>query len=380
MFDVDQLLQQARERTGLKDFGENTFREPLDRLVDSLNREARLSELGRRSIPKIITSHLVTRLEVESWYARHPEIDDQQITAPVFGIGLPRTGSTALGHMLAQDCNTRSLRCWEAWDPCPPPSSETENSDPRIAAAERSSAILDAAVPQLKNRVPRDPRGPEECVPLLCLTFLSNTHFQIWGEVPSYCDWILSPDFDMRPTYRYHRRVLRLLQWRCPPRRWFVRTPYHTFSLDAIADVYPDARFVWTHRDPAKTMPSMCSLVHSFRSAYSDDPDPKTLGESESRNWALALERALAFRDRVGEDRFVDISHRRQNADPTAQLRSLYDKLGWDFDGQMEARVREWQDSNPKAEHHLSAEFFGLDIDEVSERYGFYAERFSALM
>lgn len=380
MIDVGQLMERAQKRVGLTDFGEGSFLEPLERLVDSVNREARLSDFGRQSIPKIITSHLITRLEVEGWYARHPEIDDQQIAAPVFGIGLPRTGSTALGHMLALDRNTRSLRLWEAWDPTPPPNRATEDSDPRITAAEKRSAILDAAVPQLKDMVPRDPHGPEECVPLLSLTFLSNTHFAVWGEVPSYLDWILSPDLDMRPTYRYHRRVLKLLQWRCPPRRWFLRTPYHTFSLEAIDDVYPDAKFVWTHRDPAKTMPSMCALVHSFRCAYSDDPDPKLLGRAEERNWALAVERALAFRDRVGEDRFFDVSHRRQSADPVAQLRPLYDKLGWDFEDTLETSVRAWQDSNPKGEHRLSPDFFGLDPDAIFQRYRFYSERFAALM
>lgn len=380
MIDVKRMMERASDRTGLSDFGEETFLEPLERLVDSVNREARLSEFGQKSIPAIIVSHLVSRLEVESWYARHPEIDDQEIVAPVFGIGLPRTGSTALGHMLAQDRNTRSLRLWEAWDPCPPPDIATEDSDPRIAAAAKRSAVLDTAVPQLKDMVPRDPHGPEECVALLSLTFLSNTHFCVWGEIPSYTEWSISAECDVRPTYRYHRRVLKLLQWRRPPRRWFLRTPYHTFSLDAINEIYPDAKFVWTHRDPAKTMPSMCSLVHSFRCAYSDNPDPKALGESEERHWALALERALAFRDTVGEDRFVDISHRRQSADPTAQLRPLYAKLGWDFDETLESKVRDWQDSNPKGEHKLSPDFFGLDPEEVSRRYKFYSDRFAALM
>lgn len=370
----------ACARTGLNDFGEESFLEPLERLVDSVNREAQLSDFGLHSIPRILISHLATRLQVEDWYARHPEIDDQQIVAPVFGIGLPRTGSTALGHMLALDRKTRSLRGWEAWEPCPPPESATEDSDPRIAAAERRSAALEEAVPQLKNMVPRDPRGPEECVPLLSLTFLSNTHFSVWGQVPSYLDWIMSPGFDMRATYRYHRRVIKLLQWRCPPRRWFLRTPYHTFSLDAINDVYPDAKFVWTHRDPAGTMPSMCSLVHSFRCANSGNPEPRLLGEAEERNWAVGLQRALAFRDRVGEERFIDVSHRRQSADPAAQLRPLYDKLGWEFDETLETRVRNWQDQNPKGEHKLSPDFFGLDPDEVSRRYRFYSDRFADLI
>jgi Sulfotransferase family len=379
MIDVDELLERARSRSGLSDFGDDAFMDPLERLVDSLNSEARLSEFGQQSIPKILTSHLSMRLQVEHWYACHPEIDDQQIVAPVFGIGLPRTGSTALGHMLAQDRNTRSLRGWEAWHPCPPPETATEDSDPRIAAAE-ARTVLDKAVPQLKNMVPRDPRGPEECVALLSLTFLPHTHFEIWAHVPSYSEWVMSQDFDWRPAYRYHQRVIKLLQWRCPPRRWFLKTPMHTFALDALEEVYPDAKFVWTHRDPAKALPSMCSLMYNFRLAYSDNPDPTILGKAQERDWRIALERALAFRDRIGEKRFFDLSHRRQAADPVEQLRPLYDKLGWDFQDALEAKIRQWQDTNPKGEHRFSPDFFGQDPDELTGRYRFYSHRFAALM
>lgn len=380
MIEVGKLFKQAREHTGLSDFGEESFREPLERLVDSINRESQLSTFGQLALPKTLVGCLVNRLEVESWYTRHPEIEDEQIVAPVFGVGLPRTGSTALGFMLAQDRNTRVLRDWEAKHPCPPPETATEDSDPRIAETEAAAKIFDAVAPEINNVLPYSPRGPQECTHLLNLSFAPAAAFEAWGHVPTYAEWVMSPDFDMRPAYRYHRRVIKLLQWRCPPRRWFLRTPVHIFSLDALDAAYPDAQFVMTHRDPVKSLPSACSLFHMFRKAFVDNTVPQLFGKIQERHWAIALERALAFRDRVGEERFFDISHRRQIVDPVEQIRPLYGKLGWCFDEDLEARIRLWQENNPKGVHKLSPSFFGLDPEEIAQRYRFYSDRFAAMM
>src|SRR5579864_8506469 len=117
---VQDLIDAARARSGLDDFGNDSFREGLEHLVDSIDRESRLNDLGKLGVPEMLIAQLISRLEVEHWYRTHPEIDDEQIVAPLFGVGLPRTGSTALVFMLAQDPNNRSLRMWEADKPCPP--------------------------------------------------------------------------------------------------------------------------------------------------------------------------------------------------------------------------------------------------------------------
>lgn len=380
MLDAAKLLDEARQRTGLNDFGEESFLETLQRLVDSISRESQLTAFGRQAVPEMLIGLLVNRLEVESWYARHPEIEDEQIVAPVFGIGLGRTGSTALGHMLAQDRNTRVLRDWEARHPCPPPEDSSRDcDDPRIAATEAAGAIFDKMVPELANMLPHDVRGPQECIFLMALSFVPHTMFEGNLHVPSYADWVMAPGFDMRPVYRYHRRVLKLLQWRCPPKRWFLRTPTHTFALEALNSVYPDAQFVMTHRDPVKALPSVCSLMHQVRLAFIDNPQPQILGKTQERYWAIALERALAFRDHVGEGRFFDVSHRRQIADPVKQIRLLYAKLGWHFEEALEARIRQWQETNPKGAHKFKPGDFGLNAAEIAQRYQFYSDRFAAL-
>ncbi|MBK8306365.1 MAG: sulfotransferase [Gammaproteobacteria bacterium] len=379
MIETGKLLDQARERSGLSDFGEEDFLEPLSRLVDSINRECELSPIGEQSVPEMLLTQLVNRLEIESWYARHPEIDDEQIVAPVFTASLPRTGTTALGFIMAQDPETRVLRNWEAYHPCPPPESATEHNDPRIAVAQRESDGLEAMVPELVNMLPRSVTGPEECYIIKSYAF-SAYGFDAIINVPSYVEWLVHSKDVLLSGYRYHRRVLKLLQWHCPPRRWSLRTPEHLFSMDAIDEVYPDARFIMTHRDPAKALASVCSLLYEIRRAHVLNPQPEAHGKRQQEYWALGLERALAFRDRVGEARFFDISHKRQVIDPAEQIRPLYEKLGWDYDDGLTARIKQWQEGTPRRPHPVSPGFFGLDPEDIAQRYRFYSERFAAFL
>lgn len=379
MIRTDELLNEARGRTGLNDFGEDSFHEPLQRLVDSINRECRPTEIGAVAIPEMLIGQLSVRLEVEDWYRRHPEIDDQQIVAPLFIVSMPRTGTTALGFIMAQDRNTRVLRQWEAYHPCPPPETATEHTDPRIALAQQESDMLEGMVPELVKMLPRSVTGPQECFVIKSYAFCSMG-YEALLQVPTYVEWLVNSLEAQRTGYRYHRRVLKLLQWRCPPRRWSLRTPEHLFGIEAINEYYPDARFVMTHRDPAKALPSVCSLVYELRRAHVTNPDPEIDGQRQQRNWALGLERTLAFRDRVGEERFFDISHRRQVADPAEQIPALYQKLGWEYDPALSDQIRRWQETYPKRAHPVTLEAFGLKKEEIDERYRFYTDRFAAFL
>src|SRR5437868_6333273 len=130
----DDLIEDARSQTGLDDFGDDSFREGLERLVRSLQQEARLNAMGQVALPHRIVGLLAQRLQIEDWFRRHPEIAEEPIDAPLIGLGLPRTGSTALSFLLAEDPNTRSLRLWESSAPAPPPST-VEGADPRIELA-----------------------------------------------------------------------------------------------------------------------------------------------------------------------------------------------------------------------------------------------------
>ena len=283
---ADDLVETACRRAGSDDFGEETWREGLDVLVDSLRAEAALNELGESVMTDQILGLLVNRLEVEQWYARHPEIAEQEITAPLFGLGLPRTGSTALSFLLASDPARRSLRTWEAAKPCPPPETATEHTDPRIAETQVGIDMTNEMFPDFVGMLPTSATGPQECILLMALDFRSQV-FEGMARIPSYSAWLLQ--CDMEPAYRYHRRVLQLLQWRCPPKRWWLKTPAHMHSIDALDRIYPDARFVMTHRDVGKVLPSVCAVFEALSDVLTQRPDPIAIGAHNAELWRYSL-------------------------------------------------------------------------------------------
>jgi hypothetical protein len=372
---IDELLSAATEETGLTDFGEESFREGMERLVRSVNDEATLNELGEAVLPILVTRLLRSRLEIEDWYRCHPDIEDEPVVAPLIGLGLPRTGSTALSFLLAEDPDARSLRLWESGQPCPPPSTVAP-PDPRIAATESNMAIQNEMNPRLAALVPSAPTGPMECQELMALDFRAH-YFAAFAHLPSYSEWLL--DADLTSTYRYERRALKLLQWGEPTRRpWRLKCPSHLLWLGALDAVFPDARFVMTHRDPTDVMVSVADVYHEVGKQFSDGVDLHYLGRLNVDQWVTGMDRLLAFRGEGRDDRFFDIDFRAMQADPIGQVRGLYDWLGKPVTAEFEAGMTQWWADN--AEHrdenvHPAPETFGLDLDEVRGRFATYTAR-----
>ena len=287
--DPDALEAAARSQTNLDDFGDGSHREGLERFTAALRDEADLSSTGVSIMSGRITALLVTRLQVEQTYRDHPEIADEVVDGPVFVIGLPRTGTTALSQLVAADPQMRSLRLWESAAPVPPPETATEHTDPRIAATEQGLELMYDAFPRMRTLYHQEATTATECQDLLGMSF-RTMHFDGYARVPSYVRWVR--DADMRSTYAYHHKVLRLLQWHCPPRLWHLKTPVHMFALDDLLASYPNARFLWSHRDPAAVLASVCDLIAYTRSWVSDRDDSSELGAGELALWAEAVRRA----------------------------------------------------------------------------------------
>lgn len=374
---VSELMQRAQSATSLENFGEASFREGLERLVDSAGREARLTERGRIGFDMQIVDLLANRLQVEHWYELHPEIDQQQIVAPLIGLGLPRTGSTALSCLLAQDPEVRSIRNWEAMTPCPPPETATELSDPRIDAAHRMVLRRQQMFPRKMAMLPSSATMPTECQTYMAYGFRSHLFQALW-QVPSYSDW-LNHEADLVPTYHYVKRVLKLLQWRCPPTRWRLKNPSHIVFIDALNTVFPDARYWMTHRDVGKVIPSVADLYHELIRASSDEVDKHYLGALNLQWCEIGMRKVIAFRGAGHEARFFDIHFAPLQKDPFPVLERLYDFLGEAFTPQTRARMQAWRRDTPRdqhGEHHYDAADFGIDLGQLRERFRFYTERF----
>jgi sulfotransferase family protein len=377
-FTVDDLEAGARAATGLDDFGSSYYREGLARTVAGLNTEADLNELGQVIQHATISNALIQRLRIEETYRQHPEIDDEHIEGPVVVIGLPRTGTTALSQLVANDPQFRSLRMWESQACTPPPESATEHSDPRIAQAAEGIAMIDGMFPEFKTMMSSEPEAATECQDLMGMSFRTY-HFDGVVRVPSYVEWLLR--CDMRETYAYHKRVLKLLQWHCKPNLWHLRTPVHMFALDAFVEEYPGAKFLWSHRDPAKVLGSVCSLIQYVRSWSSDRHDPAELGAEQLAWWTLGMKRAMDFRKKFGDDRFVDVSFADLQRDSVNTVAKSYEQLGLTFCDAARAKVQRWADDHEpghRGAHHYELGEFGLTSEQVREAFGDYLSTYDA--
>lgn len=376
---VDDLLEKARKATGLEDFGDPFFLTGLAHLVASFNVDCPLNDLGRQAAEGMLLENLINRLQIEDWYRRHPEIDDEVIRDPVFIVGLPRTGTTVLGTLLGLDRDSRCLRNWEINQPCPPPD-ERVRDDPRIAAANRRIAEMNKLVPGLADALPRtvDSNMADECFFLLNMSFASVAFNGIF-HVPSYEDWALTeglPEIDA--SYGYHKRILKLLQWKTPARRWVLRTPIHSGNMGALIHHYPDARFIWTHRPPEKVLPSICSLIYQVRALYHRSQDPAELGRRQLFQWSTFMRRLIRDRERIGDARFIDVRHGDFIADPEAVIGDLYRWLGWHLDDDFIQQIRAWREGNPRGRHKPDPAFFGLNEQSIDQAFATYRQQFQA--
>jgi hypothetical protein len=373
---AEELIAEARSRTGLNDLGAESFREGLVALLEGAEQAGTYNDLGMGVLRGQLIGMLATRLSVEDWYRRHPEIDEQQIQSPLVGLGLPRTGSTALSFLLAQDPRSRSLLTWESHAPTPPPEPETYERDPRIAAAAAQISLMDRMAPKFKTMLPSSPTGPTECLPIMALDFRSAMFFS-FGDNRHYENWLAG--CDMVSAYRYHERVLKLLQWRFPARPWRLKSPAHMDTIDALLEVYPDARFVMTHRDITQVIPSLVSLFDAMSELLRTGPLALDFAANQTAYWERSLRRTLATRDAGHEDRFFDIGFAEMRPDPIPAIERLYAWLGVELTDEVASRMAAWWAENPadkQGAHEYHPEQYGIDLDALRAQFAFYHDRF----
>jgi hypothetical protein len=373
-----ELMQRAQAQTLLEDFGDDSFREGLEILLGAVNREARLTERGRVGFEMQMVDALANRLQVEHWYRIHPEIDEQEIVAPLIGLGLPRTGSSALSCMLGEDPAVRCIRNWEANSPCPPPEKATEHTDPRIETAIKTIAKRNEMFPRKLTMLPSSPTAPTECQGYMGYDFKSQLYQAMW-QVPTYTQW-LNYKADLVPTYRYVKRVLKLLQWHCPPARWRLKNPSNIVFIRALDQVFPDARYYMTHRDVSKVIPSVCDLYFEFQRASSDDVDKGYLGATNTEWCLIGMQRMSAFRDAGNDHRFFDIQFTDFQKEPLKTIAGLYDFLGEELTPTARAGMLAWRENMPRdkhGEHTYDAADFKIDLQQLREKFRFYSKRFN---
>ena len=371
----EQLMGEAVEQTGLSDFGAGDFREGLDVLLESLERDGDLHPDADAGVIGDFRRRLVNRLQVEAWYVDHPEVDGVAVRGPIDINGLPRTGTTALADMLSLDQQFRCLRGWEQAQPCPPPEPANEATDPRRMQFEEHQA---SRSPEDRAKHILEIDATMEDTEILGMAFHGQ---QMMLPVRSYRDWWR--EADLTPTYKYHRRVVKLLGSRRPPDLWLFKAPHHKFHLEALASAYPEIRFVMTHRDPGKVVPSYASIVLSVTPPADGERDLQGLGREICEHLRIGMEHAIEERARIGEDRFLDVYHRQLVADPKGTIRRIYEWLDLELTPTVERTILEWQEANrvgASGTHRYTAEQYGLRTDQIRSDYDFYIRRFDVAL
>jgi hypothetical protein len=372
---VADLLDAARAKIGLTEFGDEWFREPLGVLVASLNAEAQLSELGLELTRRRLIALLVDRLRLRALQREHPEVAEVEVNVAAEICGLPRTGSTLLHRLLAASPQLTSTLSWETGYPLPFPGEGPDAAERKRRAREKARMFLELS-PDFADIHTLEWDGAEEDVILVDRSFTSMS-FDSFYWVPSYGDWLRATD--QAPAYRELREWLQVLRWQDPSRagrRWVLKSPHHLTAVDTVLDTFPTCKIVMTHRSPVRAVPSYASMVATMCAQYSEVLDREAIGRYWNARFAATLRDFAAVRERR-PDRFVDVRFGEMLTDPAGQARRVLGELGLAPGPEDDAAFAAYLERNReehRGSHSYTAEDFGLTEGQLERDFAFYTE------
>jgi Sulfotransferase family len=371
---ADELVDQARRAAGLERFDSESYREGLDVFVADVNR-SNPPEAAVERIRGAIVGALTNRLKSTAYLERRPELLSRPIERPVFVFGVPRTGTTLLSNLLAADPARRSPLTWEIDDPVPPPTRDTLYSDPRALARLEAERKMLAARPEMGKYYRNSAIYPNECMFFMMHDF-KGLIWESRGRLPNYRDWLFRTD--MTSAYQYHKRFLQLLQADAPG-VWNLKMPSHALWIPTLLKIYPDARLVWTHRDPLAATGSFCSLIGLSHKAFTAQVDTRWLGENCSWQAVQHADRIMDARESLGKDRIIDVHYADLMRKPIETMRTLYKSLGDEYSADAENSMRSWLADNPQdkfGRHEYKLAQFGLTPEHVASMFERYLGRY----
>ena len=370
------FIAAAEKETGLEDFGSDSFREGLEVYCDSVRNESELNEVGTMAVAASVTASLANRLKVVDWAKNHPEATSAGIDRPLIVIGMFRAGTTLLSNLLDRDPANRALLRWEAGDSVPPVGREALRSGPRVDAARMGGDMLEQLNPKMAIVHHEEADGPTECIAVMSQDFKSLA-LEAMTNVPSYGRWLY--DVDQRSAYEYHRLVLRVLQSGGATGRWTLKSPHHAIALDALTSVYPDACLVLLHRDPVVLCASVCSLIHTLSSTFSDADHRAYIARHWTDMLQTSIDRSEAFRAAHPEHPVLDVQYEELVRAPVETVSRIYGSFGDGLSETARESIAAYVGANRKGkfgEHRYDLTEYGLDKEEVAERFSSYVARY----
>jgi len=367
------LLESARKNTGLDDWGGEHFLEPMRIMLDDVEASG-LTHLARISTRDIGVHCLSTRLRLTEYFKKHPHVNETKIERPVFILGFPRTGTTLLQNLLALAPDRRALPFWEIMNPVPFSDDPMADMKARMKAANAKLRVAYWVLPEMAQVHEVRADTLEECWPLLANGFTVMA-WDMGSGWRTYGEWLLN--HNMADSYREYKQCLQVMAQRDLDSGFVLKCPDHLWFVDSLLEVFPDASIVWTHRDPVASIASYCSLISlNWRLMYGRF-DPLEIGRHIEDRFLSGIQRALAVRDRVGDERFYDVDFTTLCDDPCSVLDGISERFGTaPISPEAVSGYLDNKRQDAKGAHKYSVERYGLDANRIHERYQQYIERF----
>lgn len=380
---VDAVCAAALDRTGLADFGADDFRERLGVQLTEMDADPERTGLGRMLMFGDAVRYAANRLRIHDLLARHPEILDVEIAAPVVVIGLPRSGTTHLVNLLAADTRFRSMPLWESYEPVPDPDERSgpDGVDPRWTRCQQAWEAMQAGAPFVAAMHPMEPDHVHEEIELQTPDFSSYNHEWV-VRAPRWRDHYLA--HDQTAHYAYMKRVLQILQWyrgEDGRERWVLKSPQHLEQIGPLLATFPDATVVVTHRDPVAVVQSTITmLTYGARTAYRSSR-PEWYRDYWTERIGLLLDASLRDRHLLPADRTMDVLFHEYMADELGTLARVYEGAGMALTEPAREEIAAYQRTHPRSRggqvvYDLRGDF-DVTPDEVRSRFGAYLDRFA---
>ena len=367
---LDEILRAAHTATDLPAPESDSWREGLEILLHDHARAATLTERGQTIMRARYVDALAARMRVDDFLRRHPQLTSTAVTRPVFILGMPRTGTTLVSYLLDADPENRSLLKWEAYQGVPPAAAGALRSDPRCLAEKAKDALILQNHPQNAAQHFEAGDGPTECVHLLAQDFKSLM-FAVLSTVPTYHDWLLF--CDKGSAYAHRKRVLQVLQ-STNPGRWVLKMPSDALFIRALFQAFPDAKVIWTHRDPYVALASSLSMRSSSQAIFNKEPDRAYIRDRFPLQLAMHLSHPLEL-SRERPDAIYHAYYDDLVSEPLAQLKKIYHWLGDPWTPAAESGMRAWLEHNPQGRfgrHKYSLAEWGLRERELAPYFADY--------
>ena len=351
----------------------------LVRLTAALDRESELSLFGMMAIHHDFLRLLRNADYIETQHRQYPEIPGTPITAPIFILGLPRSGTTFLHSLLALDTANQVPRNWQTQFPSPRPPDFQASAHPQVRKVDQQLQLFAAIAEGFAQAHPITADSPQECTEITAHTFQS-LRFDTTFRIPSYQAWLDAHGHT--EAFQFHRKFLQVLQHGIAAPRWVLKSPDHVFSLDAILQTYPDARFVVVHRDPMCVFGSVANLTEVLRRPFLKNIDPTEIGEQVTSRWIAGAKNLIAFDQRpdVSANRKIQIQHDDLIADPLQTVTQIYELFNLQLSADFAAAIKNMLITTPRGGYtgtrNYSLSHFNIKPERLAPQFANYIDYF----